>query len=231
MKALIANPGCAVSAVTYTLAGHFVLRIPRRVGLGDTVADWIHRAMPALFPGRSAALICRAVFLVLGNAAALKAHSLLRGVPCAACQRRRRILNTLFPYIRRDSLEYRAWNAYLASGQKSLPCLWDSETGQITPAGDTRKETPLSEKTVKRKGNAKLLYDTGKLRDSIRMDPPTANEVKVGTDATYSIYHQRGTSKMPARPFIPVLPSGKLTDQTARECGAAMEAAIIAGIK
>ena len=89
---------------------------------------------------------------------------------------------------------------------------------------------PLAEKTVRRKGHGKLLYDTGKLRDSIRMDPPTANEAKVGTDAPYAIYHQKGTGKMPARPFIPVSPEGKLTPQTERACGAAMEAAIRASL-
>ena len=59
-------------------------------------------------------------------------HKVFRVVPCAACQRRRRILNMFFPYIRRDSLEYRAWNAYLASGLDRLPCVWDSETDTVT---------------------------------------------------------------------------------------------------
>jgi len=67
-----------------------------------------------------------------GDALADWIHRLLRITPCAACQRRRRILNLLFPYISRDSLEYRAWNAYLASGLDRLPCVWDSETGEIT---------------------------------------------------------------------------------------------------
>lgn len=59
-------------------------------------------------------------------------HKVFRITPCAACQRRRRVLNLLWPYIPRDSLEYRAWNAYLASGLDRLPCVWDSETGEIT---------------------------------------------------------------------------------------------------
>lgn len=68
-----------------------------------------------------------------GDALADWIHRLLRITPCAACQRRRRILNLLFPYIRRDSLEYRAWNAYLASGLDRLPCVWDSETDTVSP--------------------------------------------------------------------------------------------------
>lgn len=81
--------------------GFVHIRIPARVGFGDTLADWIHR--------------------------------LLRITPCAACQRRRRALNILFPYVARDSLEYRAWNAYLSSGLPHLPVIWDSETSLCSP--------------------------------------------------------------------------------------------------
>lgn len=38
----------------------------------------------------------------------------------------------LFPYVRRDSLQYRAWNDYLKSEKTHLPVIWDSETGEIT---------------------------------------------------------------------------------------------------
>ena len=100
MICIVMKSQCPCSARKFRRRGITVIRIPRRVGFGDTVADWIHR--------------------------------LLRITPCAACQRRRSILNLLFPYISRDSLEYRAWNAYLASGLDRLPCVWDSETGEIT---------------------------------------------------------------------------------------------------
>lgn len=59
-------------------------------------------------------------------------HRFLNIKPCAACQKRRRILNMLFPYVRRDSLQYRAWNDYLKCEKTHLPVIWDSETGEIT---------------------------------------------------------------------------------------------------
>jgi hypothetical protein len=58
-------------------------------------------------------------------------HKVLKIKPCAACQKRRRILNILFPYIPRDSLQYRAWNDYLKSGLGTLPVIWDSDTGDV----------------------------------------------------------------------------------------------------
>lgn len=101
MKFVIVKSRCACSIDEPDYFKGFVhIRIPARVGFGDTLADWIHR--------------------------------LLRITPCAACQRRRRLLNILFPYVARTSLEYRAWNAYLASGLDRLPCVWDSETGAVT---------------------------------------------------------------------------------------------------
>ena len=58
-------------------------------------------------------------------------HRLAHITPCAACQRRRRWLNVLFPGIRRDSPIFLAWNAVLASGVQTLPVLWDSETNEV----------------------------------------------------------------------------------------------------
>lgn len=100
MICIVMKSQCPCSARKFRRRGITVIRIPRRVGFGDTVADWIHR--------------------------------FLHITPCAACQRRRRLLNILFPYVARTSLEYRAWNAYLASGLDRLPCVWDSETGAVT---------------------------------------------------------------------------------------------------
>ena len=71
--------------------------------------------------------------LGFGDTVADWIHRLLRLTPCAACQRRRRLLNILFPYVARTSLEYRAWNAYLSSGLPHLPVIWDSETGLCSP--------------------------------------------------------------------------------------------------
>lgn len=90
---------------------------------------------------------------------------------------------------------------------------------------------PLAPSTIRRKGHDKILYDTGRLRDSISIGEVTPSSATVGTDAPYAPYHQFGTKKMVARPFIPAGPDGKLTAQTEAEIAAAMTAAIRTGIK
>lgn len=85
---------------------------------------------------------------------------------------------------------------------------------------------PLAASTIKRKGHDKILYDTGRLRDSITLGEVTPASATAGTDATYSIYHQLGTKSMAARPFIPVNGAGQLTAQTEAEIAAAMEEAL-----
>lgn len=59
----------------------------------------------------------------------------------------------------------------------------------------------LKPATWARKNSPKILYETGKLRKSVRV---TASRGGLEIDATapYAVYLQRGTSKMPARPFI-----------------------------
>ena len=99
MRHLITKSKCACAYRSFTNKGIKRLKIPSRIGYGDTLADWIHKV--------------------------------LKIKPCAACQKRRRILNILFPYVPRDSLQYRAWNDYLKSGLGTLPVIWDSDTGEV----------------------------------------------------------------------------------------------------
>lgn len=49
--------------------------------------------------------------------------------------------------------------------------------------------------------------------------------VVVGTKVEYARYHQHGTKKMPARPFLPVDKSGQLTPDCMREIKEAVEEA------
>lgn len=85
---------------------------------------------------------------------------------------------------------------------------------------------PLAASTVRRKGHDKLLYDTGRLRDSITLGTVTDRTATVGTDAPYSIFHQMGTKRMDARPFIPADGQGGLTPQAAGEIKDVMEGVI-----
>jgi len=65
---------------------------------------------------------------------------------------------------------------------------------------------PLSEKYLKyklqKKGASKLLEFHGKLKQSINARS-SKGEARVRTGVKYGVYHQTGTKKMPARPFMP----------------------------
>lgn len=127
----------------------------------------------------------------------------------------------------------------LMSGEAAKRAL---RAGAMVLARDTRlawKEpgrrpaawAPLAAATVKRKGHGTILVDTGHLKDSITLGEVTERQATVGTDAPYALYLQMGTKSMAARPFVPVTGAGELTGQAGREIGAAMEAAIRAGIR
>ena len=100
-----------------------VLTTPIRIGFGDLLAEWIE-----------VYVIRRTVLIMIALRFPARWIMMIEKVKnCHACKRRRRILNILFPYIPRSSLEYQAWNAYLASGIPYLPVIWDSETGLCKP--------------------------------------------------------------------------------------------------
>lgn len=107
----------------------------------------------------------------------------------------------------------------------------DARLSWKEPARRPGPWAPLAPSTIKRKGHDKLLYDTGRLRDSITLGEVTPSSAAVGTDAPYSLYHQLGTKSMAARPFIPAGSDGQLTAQAEAEIAAAMAAALVAGIK
>ena len=71
---------------------------------------------------------------------------------------------------------------------------------------DGQKWKPLAPATIKarkkrhKKGNMKILQDTGELRRSIKYEADT-NSVKVGSNLVYARTHQFGRGKIPARPF------------------------------
>lgn len=102
----------------------------------------------------------------------------------------------------------------------------DARLSWKEPARRPGPWAPLAPSTIKRKGHDKLLYDTGRLRDSITLGEVTPSSATVGTDAPYAPFHQFGTKKMAARPFIPAGSDGQLTAQAQAEIKAAMEAAL-----
>ena len=71
-----------------------------------------------------------------------------------------------------------------------------------------QKWKPLAESTKRRKkrhkrGQMKILHDTGALRRSIAYEAGN-NSVKVGSVLKYARTHQFGRGKIPARPFLGV---------------------------
>jgi phage gpG-like protein len=87
---------------------------------------------------------------------------------------------------------------------------------------------PLKPETLKRKkGRGGILIDNALLWRSILAAEPSGNEVEVGTDRTYALFHQFGTRRMPARPFIPVQ-GDTLAPRAAESVAEAMGAAIAA---
>ena len=68
------------------------------------------------------------------------------------------------------------------------------------PAG---KWAPLKASTVARKrgGAGQILTDTGRLRGSV-MSIVGSDMVEIGTNVHYGKYHQGGTRRMVARPFV-----------------------------
>ena len=62
-----------------------------------------------------------------------------------------------------------------------------------------------------------LLIRSGHLRQSISWKLDGDDAVVVGTSQEYAKYHQHGTKKMPARPFMPVDKTGQLMPDVERK--------------
>lgn len=72
---------------------------------------------------------------------------------------------------------------------------------------------PLDPATIKRKGSSRILVETGALEASLTEPGATfqvlkigPNYVEFGTDHPAAEFHQEGTSRMPRRPLIKLVP-------------------------
>ena len=84
---------------------------------------------------------------------------------------------------------------------------------------------PLAPATVERKakaGKTAMLIFERHMQQSLRVGVPSGGKVEVGNDAFYAPFHQFGTRKMPARPFIPMREDGSLVPAAERKVFAAM---------
>lgn len=94
-----------------------------------------------------------------------------------------------------------AFQQVLADGER------DAFASQQTPGGEAW--AALAASTVKKKGHAVILFETGKLRDSLSTvgGPGNINAVSergslFGTDVEYSLFHTTGTKRMPQREHV-----------------------------
>ena len=84
---------------------------------------------------------------------------------------------------------------------------------------------PLAPATVARKakaGKTAMLIFERHMQQSLRVGVPSGNQVEVGNDAFYAPFHQFGTARMPARPFIPMRVDGRLVPAAEQKVFAAM---------
>lgn len=67
----------------------------------------------------------------------------------------------------------------------------------------------LAKSTIKKKGHDQILVETGALRDSLvsvagpgNVHEIMSRQMRFGTEVGYAMFHQYGTSRMPARPPV-----------------------------
>lgn len=101
-----------------------------------------------------------------------------------------------------------ALQQWATEAKEELGNLMDQEQ-----APDGPRHAPLAASTVAKKGHDRILWEFGDLRESVagtgsgHIEDVSPNSVVLGTEhekkgAPVASYLQRGTSRMPARPFI-----------------------------
>ncbi|MGI5868672.1 MAG: hypothetical protein ACOX9C_04400 [Kiritimatiellia bacterium] len=96
-------------------------------------------------------------------------------------------------------------------------------------------------RAAKKRGAAKPLIDTGTLMKSFSIEDAGPDGATLASDTAankgrqYAAYHQHGTKKMPARPFVPAVGGynevAKPTDKARRRLETAMKRALAAAAR
>ena len=90
-------------------------------------------------------------------------------------------------------------NRLLASLTKTIERLIDYQfKNEVNSMG--RKWTPLKPSTLKRKRSGRKLYETGRMRNSIKIRKE-GNERIIISAISYARYHLSGTRRFPPRPW------------------------------
>lgn len=66
-----------------------------------------------------------------------------------------------------------------------------------------RSWAALAERTLRKGRKPPPLTDTGAMRGSVEIRPAQGAGVQISIGEPYSVYHQQGTSRMPARKMLP----------------------------
>jgi hypothetical protein len=82
---------------------------------------------------------------------------------------------------------------------------------------------PLAPSTLAKKTGPGILDETSAMRDSIEVSPMAGAGIKIVIDDEKAIFHQTGTTRMPARP---ILPTGEMPDTWERAIADAVEESI-----
>ena len=109
--------------------------------------------------------------------------------------------------------------AKIASAQKrALMAIGQAVASRATLAFRSSVYRPSPWAPRKKPGDGHpLLIRSGHLRQSISWKLDGDDAVVVGTSQKYAKYHQYGTKKMPARPFMPVDKTGRLMTDVERK--------------
>jgi len=108
-------------------------------------------------------------------------------------------------------IEERAQNAdYESTLQPFLETLEKTHAEQFRGQQDSSGSAwaPLAPSTIAAKGHNRILYETGALEESLTSGGGDAirevfdRGLVFGTSTEYAIFHQEGTSRMPARPPV-----------------------------
>lgn len=70
---------------------------------------------------------------------------------------------------------------------------------------------PLADATLARGRSEPALTDSSDMREAVSVKPLAGSGIQITSSSPYSTFHQTGTRRMPARPFLP--DGGELPDE------------------
>lgn len=110
-----------------------------------------------------------------------------------------------------ESLVYNTDYSEVLSDFQHVIAEGEAESFSTETASNGEAWAPLAESTIRRKGHDQILFETGDLMESLIHVGGAGNISEVdshgsiyGTSVPYAIFHDQGTSRIPARPPVGV---------------------------